>query len=81
MPQPPTTGGSGLSRSEAAILAWKKRTRAAPKPGALDPKIAARVKEILAAKQKKGKPKAKAAPKGKGKAAPKVDPAKVKGQG
>ena len=66
MPLPTgTTGGSGLSRSEAAILAWKKRPRAKPKNGALDPKIAARVKEILAAKQKKGKPKAKA----KGKAA------------
>ncbi len=66
MPLPTTTGGSGLSRSEAAILAWKKRTRAA-KPGALDPKIAARVKQILAGKQKKGKAKAKpkaAKPKG-----------------
>ncbi len=64
MPPTATKRGSGLSRSEAAILAWKKRPRAA-KPGALDPKIAARVKEILAAKQKKGKPKAG----GKGKAA------------
>ncbi len=63
-----TTGGSGRSRSEAAIEAWKHRQRAAPKPGGLDPKIAARVKEILAAKQKKGKPKSKGkAPKGKAK--------------
>lgn len=46
-----THRGSGLTRSEAAILAWKKRARH-PKPGALDPKIAARVKEILAGKQK-----------------------------
>lgn len=67
MPLPTGTArrGSGLTRSEAAILAWKKRPRKA-KPGALDPKIAARVKQILAGKQKKGKaaPKAKAAPKG-----------------
>jgi colicin import membrane protein len=42
-------------------LAWKKRARAPKKPGALDPKIAARVKQILAGKQKKSK----AAPKGK----------------
>ena len=56
-----TTGGSGLSRSEAAILAWKKRPRAKPKNGALDPKIAARVKKILASKVKgKAKPKGKA---------------------
>jgi len=76
MPLPTTTGGSGLSRSEAAILAWKKRARAA-KPGALDPKIAARVKEILAGKQKKGK-----APKGKGKAkaAPKGTPQEIANQ-
>jgi hypothetical protein len=47
-----TTRGSGRTRSEAAIEAWKHRQRAAPKPGALDPKIAARVAEILAAKQK-----------------------------
>ncbi len=59
MPVPsgtPRPGGSGLTRSEAAIEAWKHRQRAAPK-GGLDPKIATRVKEILAAKQKKGKPK------------------------
>jgi hypothetical protein len=76
MPLSTTTGGSGLSRSEAAILAWKKRARAA-KPGALDPKIAARVKEILAGKQKKGK-----APKGKGKAkaAPKGTPQEIANQ-
>ena len=55
----PQSGGSGLSRSEAAILAWKKRPRAKPKNGALDPKIAARVKEILAAKRKTPKGKAK----------------------
>lgn len=54
-----TARGSGLSRSEAAILAWKKRVRH-PKAGALDPKIAARVKQILAGKVKKGKGKAKA---------------------
>ncbi len=72
-----TTGGSGLSRSEAAILAWKKRERAKPvTPGGLSPKIAARVKEILAAKQKKGKP--KVAKGGKGKAPKKIDPAKAK---
>ncbi len=62
----PRPGGSGLTRSEAAIEAWKHRQRAAPKPGTLSPKIAARVKEILAAKQKKGKPKVA---KGKAKAA------------
>jgi hypothetical protein len=65
MAQPGTSRGSGLSRSEAAILAWKKRARR-PKPGALDPKIAARVKEILAAKNKKKAPKGKAKGKGKG---------------
>ena len=54
---------SGLSRSEAAKLAWTKRQRAQPKPGGLSPKIAARVKEILAAKQKgKAKPKGKKGP-------------------
>ncbi len=60
MPLPTgTTGGSGRSRSEAAIEAWKHRQRAAPKTaGGLDPKIAARVKEILASKVK-GKKKAK----------------------
>ena len=62
-------GGSGLTRSEAAILAWKKRERAKPQtPGGLPPKIAARVKEILASKRKKGK----------GKAPKKIDPAKEK---
>lgn len=71
MPLPTTTtGGSGRTRSEAAIEAWKHRQRAA-KPGALDPKVAARVKEILASKIKGKK---KAAPKGK--KAP--DPAKAK---
>ncbi len=71
--------GSGLSRSEAAILAWKKRARAKPKPGALDPKIAARVKEILAEKAKKKAPKAKGKAKPKGK--PKGRAAKPKGDG
>jgi hypothetical protein len=69
-------GASGLTRSEAAILAWKKRVRKA-KPGALDPKIAARVKQILAGKQKKV-PKGKAAPKAK--AAPKGTPQEIANQ-
>ncbi len=71
MPLPTgTTGSTGRSRSEAAIEAWKHRQRAAPKTaGGLDPKIAARVKEILASKvkgkkkAKGGKPKAAAKPK------------------
>ena len=77
MPPTTTTRGSGLSRSEAAILAWKKRPRAKPKPGALDPKIAARVKEILAEKAKKKGPKAK----GKAKGKPKGRAAKPKSDG
>jgi len=53
-----TTRGSGLSRSEAAILAWKKRKAGGGfGSGALDPTIAARVKEILAEKANKGKKK------------------------
>ncbi len=80
MPLPTgTTSGSGRTRSEAAIEAWKHRQRAAPKPGGLSPKIAARVKEILAAKQK-AKDKKLAGPKPKAKAKGKKgpDPAKAK---
>ncbi len=69
-----TSRGSGLSRSEAAILAWKKR-KAGGAGGGLDPKIAARVREILASKVKGKKKKAAG---GKGKAPKKVDPAKAK---
>ena len=80
---PPTTTtkrGSGLSRSEAAILAWKKRTRAAPKVtgGMANPKIRARVAEILAEKANKGKKKAKAKAKPKGKSS--ADAAKKKAE-
>ena len=71
-----TQRGSGLSRSEAAIEAWKKRKAGmAPSGPTLSPAVAARVKEILSAKLNKGKKKAKG---GKGKAPKKVDPAKAK---
>jgi hypothetical protein len=72
MPQSSTTGRTPMSRADAArhasLVRWKKEQPFAPQTGGMaNPKIAARVKEILAAKQK-GKAKGKATPKGKGKA-------------
>ncbi len=82
MPQPAENRGTTrtpMTRSEAArhasLVRWKKESRLAPQTGGMaNPKIRARVAEILAEKAKKKAPKPKAKPKGaKGKAKPKTD--------